>query len=269
MKKNEVVLVAVDPIRQYHPALERVIISARLSETKPSLHLFIAVDTSSNYQDSSSINMYSSLQSINDLVASVEAEGLTCQTELYWGGDWQQGMLDTAKHIKADLIVMTNHSVIERNIFLSDSKWMLLRRAKRPVMLVRAAASDQRQVVLAAVNIQAEDDAYQALNARIIDSGRRMVAQYNAELHVVNAYPDSMNYPDRGKLIMLTQCDSANVHIKAGPPEQVVAEVAKDISADVVVMGTLARKGLIENIRGNTSERVLNSLALHDVLTIN
>lgn len=266
---SETILVAVDPSRHYHPALERVVLNARLSIYKPRLHLFIAVDVNARQQNPINENLYPSLQSLNDLVEAIEKEGLSCDCELYWAEQWQEGMLEVAKRIKADLIVMTDHSNIARNIFLADSKWMLLRRAKRPVMLVRSGASDKREKVLAAVNMQAMGEEQQLLNQRIVSFAKKMADQYAAELHIVNAYQDSMAYPDRGRLLRKLEVDSANVHVQKGSPETVVAEVAETLLADLVVIGTMARKSVMDAIRGHTSERVLNNLHRQDVLAVN
>ena len=266
--EHQTILVAVDPSRNYHPALERVIHNASLSTLKTKLHLFIAVDANAsklNQQKTSS----TPLKVITDLISTVEALGVECESELSWDELWQEGMLAAAKRIQADLIVMTDHSNVPRNILLADSKWMLLRKAKRPVMLVRSGASDRRERVLAAINIQANDEAHRALNKRIIEAGRELAHNYGAELHVVNAYQDSMNYPDRGKLVRQSNVDTSLVHVKKGHPEHVVADIADEIQADVVVIGTMARKSMLDSIRGNTSERVLNNLRLQDILTIN
>jgi universal stress protein E len=267
--KSEMILVAVDPSRQTHPALERVILDSWLSTVKPRLHLFIAVDTGANRQYDSKLNAYLSLTSINRLIQSVKDKGLECECELYWAESWQKDMLAAAKRIKADLIVMTDHSNAGNNIFLADSKWALLRQAKRPVMLVRVDSSDRREKVLAAVNMQADDALHQALNKRILENAKLIADHYDAELHVVNAYQDSINYPDRGDLVRKSVTDSSFVHVQQGSAEYVVEQVASKISADIVVIGTMAKKGLMESIRGNTSERVLNRLQRHDILTIN
>lgn len=268
MSATETILVAVDPSQVQHPALERALITSRLSLVKPRLHLFIAVDADARNVSADNPALYSSLGMINELAAIVEAEGVAYSVELCWASSWQQAMLNAAKRVKADLIVMTDHSDVNRKLYLADSKWELLRRARRPVLLVRPQAQPKRKVVLASVNIQATEQEQLELNQRILEQGREMSDRYDAELHVVNSYKDSMNYPDRGMLLRQAKVTTDRVHLKQGAPEVVVAATAKNIGADIVVIGTLARRSVMESMRGNTSERVLNSLS-QDVLTIN
>lgn len=268
MIQKENILVAVDPSRNYHPALDRVMLNASLRDSKPRIHLFIAVDNVATNTNAKNTDLYTSIDDLNNLVASIKEQGINCTSELCWVDKWQEGMLYAAKRIEADLIVMTDHSNVEQKLFLADSKWSLLRQAKRPVLLVRASGTPHRETILAAVNFQTESADQKELNERIIMHGRWLTDRYNAEFHVVNAYKDSINYPDRGRLQRMAGVESHRIHIKQGAAEDVVADIAQVIDADVVVIGTQARQGVVESIRGNTSERVLNVLT-QDVLTIN
>jgi universal stress protein E len=85
---------------------------------------------------------------------------------------------------------------------------------------------------------------------------------------VVNAYLDSMLYPDRGRLSKETGLDSSNIHVVQGYTDEAIAEVANEIGADVVLIGTLGQTGMIKTIRGNTAERVISALEV-DVVVIN
>ena len=50
------------------------------------------------------------------------------------------------------------------------------------------------------------------------------------------------------------------VHVLEGLAEERIPQVAKDLSAQLVVMGTVGRKGLSAAFMGNTAERVLSHL---------
>ncbi len=82
---------------------------------------------------------------------------------------------------------------------------------------------------------------------------------------MVNAYSDSLHYPDRAQLATKTGVDSNKIHVKGGSPEDVIAEVAKEVNADVVVIGTRKRSS---RWRGNTAERIITRVNC-DILAIN
>lgn len=56
-------------------------------------------------------------------------------------------------------------------------------------------------------------------------------------------------------------------HLSQGLPEQVIPEAAKQLDAELVVLGTIGRTGLSAALLGNTAEHVLDQLNC-DVLAI-
>ncbi|MEC8427023.1 MAG: universal stress protein, partial [Pseudomonadota bacterium] len=82
------------------------------------------------------------------------------------------------------------------------------------------------------------------------------------------AYLDSMHYPDRGKLANETGLDAEHIHVKPGYTDEVVSAMAKELGADIVVMGTLGQTGKSRTRRGNTAERVIAGLDV-DVMVFN
>jgi universal stress protein E len=55
--------------------------------------------------------------------------------------------------------------------------------------------------------------------------------------------------------------------VKEGLPEKVIPQVAKDIDAELVIIGTVGRVGLSAALIGNTAEHVIDELNC-DVLAI-
>ena len=56
-------------------------------------------------------------------------------------------------------------------------------------------------------------------------------------------------------------------HIKKGPVERVIASQAASTRAQIVVLGTVGRKGVKARLLGNTAERVLRHLKT-DILAL-
>lgn len=262
------IVVVIDPTRDEHPALERSIITAKMRDVAPELHIFIGVDGNAVDVSHKNPNMYSSVAKFSELEARMAKEGLNYTAEICWAHDWQKALLSSGKHFQTDMIVIPDYCDSDKGVRFSDSKWALLRNAKCPVLIVRPGGEYKRKTVLAAINAQAKDDRYQTLNDKIIARGKRTAEMYGAELHVVNAYGDSINIPDRGTLLRKIDLESDRVHIRQGDPEDVISSTAKELNADIVLIGTLSRKGLLAAMRGNTSERVLTKLDT-DVMALN
>lgn len=150
---------------------------------------------------------------------------------------------------------------------MKTSDLRLLRTAHCPVLLLKRDVGADSRRVLVAVNIAAKDPAHVALNERIIQYAHNIVAMRGAELHAVNAYADSEHFihpPDLAKRIGI---ERVQAHSVRGTPEKAIAEVAEQIDATLVIVGTVARKGITGATLGNTVERVLDHVD-SDMLTI-
>ena len=200
----------------------------------------------------------------------MKQEGLDYQIEISWSSEWQRSILKSANRFGADVILLPIHKKKKHTLRLtfSESKWKVLKKATCPVILVRPGAAEQRKVILAAVNFQGIGDQQRLLNANVLTRGKWLAENYGAELHVVNAWKDSMNYPDRGKLAKETGLPSKNIHVVPGYTDEAVAKTASEINADLVIIGTLGQTGQTDTRRGNTAERVISGLDV-DVVVVN
>ncbi len=264
MDTAEKIMVVVDPTQSEHVALERLLITSRLREVKPEVKIFIGVDGSASETGANNPAMYRDAEWFVELFQPLIDEGLNFTRQVCWSPDWQQAIVRSAEEFGADLIFLSDMGGHK----LSDGSWFLLRNAKCPVVLVRPGADSKRKTVLAAVCMQGATEEQQALNTRVLERGRWIADHYGAAFHVVNAYPDSMEYPDRSKLLREANVEQGNIHVEQGDPDKVIAEAATQLDADIVVIGTRARQGLALVMRGNTSELVIKRLS-QDVLTLN
>lgn len=273
--RYENILLVVDPTRQVHPALERGFAASTLT-LDPSLHIFIGVDFSSVNDKADNPLLYQSISDLTALTSPPDGQTVTCSAEICWSTAWQEAIVIAAKRTAADMILVSDYTaqrhresgpISLRNRF-SDAKWALLRNAPCPVHIVRPNPHRKREVILAAVNTQSSLEEYETLNDRIVSRGKWLSELYGAEFHVVNAYPDSLHYPDRSQLRRFTDMNSSRVHIKVGAPDEAIVATAEEINADVVILGTRARKGVAAAMRGNTSEKIMGQLT-QDVLTLN
>jgi universal stress protein E len=69
------------------------------------------------------------------------------------------------------------------------------------------------------------------------------------------------------RLMRRSEIPESRRHLKAQNPYVAIEQAAKDIGADVIVMGAISRTGFKRLLIGNTAERVLNELD-RDVLVV-
>ncbi|MEH6909694.1 MAG: universal stress protein [Oceanicoccus sp.] len=268
MSNQDTLFVVVDPTQTDHVALERAIITSRLRDVPPKLKVFVGVDSAAVSLDADNPDIYRDSHWFENLKKPLEDEGLDYTLVICWSTQWQEAVLQAAEKTEADLILIPDYSTGNSRNRFSDAKWQLLRYAKCPVLICRTGADVQRKTVLAAVKMQDKSQAYTELNEKIVARGKWMAERYGADFHVVNAFSDSVNYPDRGTMVRKIDIQPEKIHVHQGSPEDVVAEVAAEINADIVVIGTLKRRGMKLAMRGNTSERVMSKIK-QDVMTLN
>lgn len=251
-------LVIIDPTQDRQIALERALITSRVRDPKPELRLFIGVDAESTDLKAGNPKLYRDGAWLRSLTEAVEKEGLVYSLEFCWSEEWQAAVLACAERFQPYHIFMPDYEAGKRRMIYSSQQWSLLRKSRVPVTIVRPGEAGMRKRMLAAVNIQKEDDPrYAVLNNKILTQGMNIAEKYGAEFYVVNAYSDSLHYPDRERLMKRTGLSTERVHVEEGDPAEVIASYAQRIGADTVVMGTLGRKGAMALMKGNTSEKVL------------
>jgi len=265
--------VVVDPNDDQHVALERALISYKhldVNKGQIELYVFIAVDHEAVNTRATNDNLVRGQDWVTEeVIKPLDAADINYRIGLSWSSEWQETIAQEAKRFGAQFIYLPLHRQTNKSRFtFSESKWDLMKQADCPVILIRPGATEGRKVVLAAVNYQAVKPHQQELNTKIFAMAQVTASNYGADLHIVNGYLDSLHYPDRGMLVNKSGLDNSKIHIQQGYTSEVVAAVAKDIGADLVVMGTLGQTGRTKTRRGNTAERVIASLDV-DTLVVN
>jgi universal stress protein E len=248
--------------------MERIVkIASKARETPLGIHLFIGFESADKADSEISWEVVVGREWIREMQAPLREIGADFISEVFWTTDWERSIMDAAKRSGAEMILMSEASA-EHKSGLTDSKWSLLRQAEIPVEIVRLGTEVKRDSILAAVNLQSSDPLSEELNLKVLEKGYLLAEYYGAEFHVVNAYKDSEDFPDRSVVQRLVDIPLENIHRDMGKPEDIIAEVAEKVGADLVILGTKARTGLRATLRGNTSEKVMNKLKV-DVMTLN
>jgi len=184
-----------------------------------------------------------------------------------------------------DLVIKTVNGDSEgRRIFGSIAR-SLLRICPCPVWLLKPEIHGEFDVVLAAVDMEDEDETHSSLNRDILELGHSIAQRENAKLHIVSVWDVWMEQSLRRRAgddeidaalavheanirqrldqflrpFQATH-DSPQVHLRRGSAASQVRSVADEIEADLMVMGTVCRTGAAGFLIGNTAETVLSDI---------
>ena len=233
----------------------------------------------------------SSLANLRELIMEDERERLATLcgdkslaiapvAHVEWSEHVHQTIVDRAEAYGAGLIVMvaSHHSVLSTLAHTPDD-WHLFRDAPCPVLsLVR----DKKPItkVVAAIDALDRTEAHQLLSARVIDQARALALAESVPLEILSVVPDPallyaglVNAPMSGDfqvevvakakdnlqdLLRHLGVQADSVEVRAGLIENVVCSEGE--VGGLLVLGSVANKGVKGFWIGNTAERILRHM---------
>lgn len=293
MNKYRNILVFIDPTKESQIALQRALIIAKKDkEIKITLFLccydlsyeMTSLSSNEERQAMQRIVLKENKEWLEAISAPYQEQGIVIDNLVIWHNrPFQAAIIEILKN-SYDLVIKSTHSHSKLSaILFTPTDWNLLRKCPVPVLLVKHQQWPEHGNILCAIDCKSiQDDDHHQLNQQILTDAKMMAEIINANIHVVNAYPsppmnimlelpefDPVNYEDGLKKFHQEtlnnyankhQISDDNVHLKQGLPEDVISNVAKEIDAELVILGTVGRSGLSATLLGHTAEQVIDSL---------
>ncbi len=228
---------------------------------------------------------------LEELAAPFKKTGINIQTRVIWNKNFYKGLLEHIESSDYDLIVKTAHCHSSLNtLLITPTDWHLLRESPVSLFLVKNGQWPESKSILGAIKIQATDEQHHSLNEKIIECTLSLANLCKATPQLVNVFPwpifnsvqfkhlfDEKGYFDEmkdihqkamKKYIDKYQLAEENVHLVEGlNAAEIIPEVISSSQSDILVMGTVGRKGVSGSVIGNTAEKILYEIDC-DVLAI-
>lgn len=260
-------LVIVDPSHERHLALERMLdIIRQRREWVSEFHMLIGAESADKTDPDAPEEVVRGYEWFGELLRPLDELQVKYSVEFFWTRNWRQSITQAATRFDCDTIMMCESSA-EHKTGVTDSKWDLIRQATCEVVIVDEGTTAPISCILAAVNTQAKDEAHAALNEKIIERGKFLAEYFGADYHIVNAYKDSEDFPDRALIGRMSDLPRENIHRDMGKPEEVIASISEKVNADMVILGISPRKGLAAKFSNHTTEKVMEKISV-DVVAI-
>lgn len=199
------------------------------------------------------------------------------QFEVIWQKHPELYLADTNNTQGAEMFIKTRHIDMEQRVSALD--WELIRNVETPLYFVADNPWRNRNTVFACLDLGSTLESKVALNQDIIETAQQLATM--KEMPLVTSYAiaispilrdlgfvftdeeelnafEKLPQPQRALLERNQLCDS--IKIKAGEPEKVIPSMAAESEAELVVMGSVGRRGLKGTLIGNTAEKVLRLL---------
>ena len=225
-------------------------------------------------------------KTISTILQQVDTENLELTSEVVWAENISKWLIEETKTNQYSMIIKAGHRTESFNHTPTD--WVLFRESPIPVMIVDKNKFKARHKILCALDLGSKKDSHQQLNSQVIQQGKALAEILESELFCCYAIPVSPILVDLdivsakkiktketkkaqkrfAKLAEKFDLDPKILNTKAGDAEKVVPSIANRLKAEMVVIGTVRRKGIKGKLIGNTAEKVLHNLHT-DLLVVN
>lgn len=292
MVKYRKILVVANPEEELQVALSRAVKVAELEQDAELTLLLPIYDFSYEMTSMLSAEERREMQDgviaqrsewLEQLLAPYQAQGLKVAGKVVWHSRPFECILQEVLTEGYDLVVKAthHHSFLQTFIF-TPTDWHLLRKCPCPILLVKEGQWVRGGHIIAAINCTSEDTEQQKLNERITEEAIEVSELLGASLYLVNTYPgtpvnvaielpefDPRAYSEaiRAHHEQLMHQHAAHfgigeawTRVREGLPEEVLPELAKELNANLMIMGCVGRTGLSAALLGNTAEQVVDQL---------
>jgi universal stress protein E len=288
------ILVIVDPTAREHPAVHK---AARLAEVfNARLELFAcetkeshALRYAAHLRSGGSTDFMAHIRAVlDDIARPLRQRGVDSSVEVTSGEPLHTKLLERIESARADLVVKDTHphSLLKRTL-ITNTDWHLIRGCPTPLLLTKERPWSAMPVLAAAVDPGHVNDKLVALDHRILEWAQTLRGVLEGTLRVVHAYLPAVLMAEAvsGAPLMLASLrpevmedekrtafervesltasygvSAADVSVQLGVPADVLPRFAREVAADILVMGAISRSGVQRVLIGSTAERVLEHL---------
>ncbi len=232
---------------------------------------------------------------LRELVKNIDNDILEVETEVLVGKDFIEIIYEVLKNERDLVIKAVEHDEsIEQRLF-GSTDMKLLRKCPCPVWLIKSSQKKSFRKILVAIDYEPNNPENESLNRELLGMGISQALTDLSELHIVHTWQlenesfmrspwsdksseeiDIMsNDQEHTHRDWLNNCianycgdlDSKSrdyiqpkFHLIKGDPKTSVSECAKNIGAELLVIGTVGRTGIPGFIIGNTAESILTQI---------
>jgi universal stress protein E len=283
------ILVVFNPYHDDQPAFDRACFLAQKMQASILLVSCIydeTYDMTNFLTTEQRVDMKSAL--LNGQKKAMEAYISKCETadievKAVWHKSLYRGVIDVASHEHCDLIVKSckQHKKLAHKLF-TPNDWHLLRYSPVNVLMVKDHDWPKKGNIVAAISIDTNDKMYNLLSERVTKISCDLAALVDGSVHLANTYAgaplhvvievpsfDPMEYNQdvqakhdkEVKAIAKQQgLDADRVHVSEGLPEDIIPQLCEQLDAELLVLGSVGRRGISAALLGNTAEHIIDKV---------
>ncbi len=219
---------------------------------------------------------------LEELIAKAEAKGITAKSQLAHGQAWEEIIRHVQQNNTELVIVGTRDTGFASRLLYGSTGIRLLRYCPCPVWVTKPDSNwDDLEILVASDFSEVSQDALalgvnaarltgarlRVLHAIERNTDRRMRHTGLRDDEIQQYYQSIKEEAEQTIHEQLAQTDYRTIEagvivdVKSGPADIVILDTIEEHHIDLLIMGTIARRGLAGMLIGNTAENLLPQLS--------
>jgi len=217
-------------------------------------------------------------QSLSSIIDSVFDGTTEINNEVVISDNIADWVVNHCGRKSVDLVIKGGHRT--ESLFHTPSDWHLIRHLSCPILIASHVKWKTKANILLALDLSTDESDHQQLNSSILSWGEVLSKVTHNQLHVVYSIPVAKPLLDfdlvskdsvkekkapaakekMKKLLERFDMSSVTSHITAGLPDKSILHQANELNSELLIIGSVGRKGISGFLLGNTAEKVLHYL---------
>jgi universal stress protein E len=285
MKQQQTRLfVVIDPTALHQLALVKALLIAKLGDCH--IHAFLCIheeiEKSGVYASRKDFKQKSLVRAsamLEDEMRSCRISEVSYSTEVVWNADWAKTLVRSVRKSNCDLLIKSSYQHSRaRRFFSKTSDYYLIHECPCPILFTHQGQEWQSDRVLACLDLESTDAGHARLNKAIVRDAAALVSIMGMDLYIASVCEDEVNMDDHAlrarygelaptQLGKTYDLSGDRVLLRQGSVVETLQAICDEVDPAIVVIGTLARRGIEGKLIGNTAEKLLDIIDA-DLLTI-
>jgi universal stress protein E len=285
MAQKTSLFVVIDPTSQHQPALVKALLIAKLGGCK--LHAFLCV-----YKDMKEAGAYASRKDfkrktlaqasdwLEALMATCKLSNVPYTTEVVWNSNWVECLVRSIGKSRCELVIKSSyHHGKARRFFSKTADYYLMHNCARPILFTHQTQEWKSDRIMACLDLESGDQDHARLNNVILRSARAFSEIVGMDMYIGCAWEKALNTDhlalkthrrvvDAAQLGELYKLATERVLLRQGSAVETLQAFCEETDPAIVVIGSLARRGISGKLIGNTAEKLLD-IVVADLLIVN
>ena len=277
--------VVIDPTADHQPALVKASLIAKLGDCH--IHAFLCI-----YDDVKKAGVYASRKDfkhqtlvrakawLGELMQPYKQNGLSCSTSVVWNKRWVESVTRAIEKSSCDLVIKSSyHHTRAQRFFNRTADYHLIHHCHCPILFTHQEQEWNSDRMLACLDLESGDAQHARLNNVIMRDARAFAKIIGLDIHIGCAYAKAIDGEHLGlethgreigreQLAELYQLAPERVMLRQGNVIEALRAICEEAQPSIVIIGSLARKGIRGKLVGNTAEKLLDIVDA-DILTVN